>query len=135
MQPVHLSAEDAKQKIQDMDLSAVERRLVNVEGCSPEDAREATDCYRRLLTLQAMYPDHALVPPAPADRALHAHILQTRRYAEDMQSIFGRFLHHEPDATSEERREFTRQVFLEHFGLGIEAFAICTIAIEQKRAA
>ena len=135
MEPIQLDAERAKRKIQELDLSFVERRLVNIEGCSVEQAREAVDGYRRLLTLQVEYTNDRLAPPVAADRALHAHILHTQRYADDMQAIFGRFMHHDPENSNEATREFTRQAFLKHFGLQIEAFAICWVSIEQKRAA
>jgi hypothetical protein len=135
METIQFDAERAKRKIQDLDLSFVERRLVNIEGCGAEQAREAVESYRRLLTLQVEYPDQVLAPPVAADRALHAHILHTQRYADDMQAIFGRFLHHDPEVSSEEARAFTRQAFARHFGLDVGAFAICAIAIEQKRAA
>ena len=132
MDMILLDAERAKRKIQDMDLSFVERRLVNVEGCSPEAAREAVTSYRRLLSLQVDYPQHRLAPPMAADRALHAHILHTQRYADDMQAIFGRFLHHDPEESNEETREWTRDLFVKHYGISIETFSICVISIENR---
>ncbi len=132
MDMVQLDVERAKRKIQDMDLSFVERRLVNVEGCSPEAAREAVASYRRLLSLQVDYPQHRLAPPMTADRALHAHILHTQRYANDMQAIFGRFLHHDPEESNEEARELTQGLFVKHYGISIDSFAICAISIENR---
>jgi hypothetical protein len=132
---IQLNTEIAKRKIQELDLSFVERRLVNIEGCSAEQAGKAIASYKNLLTLQVEYPNKRLAPPVEADRALHAHILHTKRYADDMQAIFGNFLHHDPEESREEIRDFTRQAFLEHFGVSVEAFALCWIGIEQKRAA
>ena len=94
---VHLDTEVSKRKIHDLDLSFVERRLIRVDGYTAEQARAATDLYRCVLVLQVEYPERAIVPPVAADHALHAHILHTRRYAADMQAIFGRVLHHDPD--------------------------------------
>ncbi len=141
MMLVHLDAEVSKRKIQDLDLSFVERRLVRVDGYTAEQAREATELYRCVLTLQVEYPERAIVPPVAADHALHAHILHTRRYAEDMQAIFGRFLHHDPEeeagADYEATREFTRQAFLDRFGRSITAFELCYVDVGngEKRAA
>ena len=135
MDAIQLDLERAKRKIDELDLSFVESRLVNIDGLSAEEAREAIACYRCLLMLHLMYPNRAMAPPLAADRALHAHILHTRRYAQDMQAIFGHFLHHDPGNTNEEAREFSRQAFLEHFGLRIETFAICFVSIEEKQAA
>ena len=132
MDMVQLDVERAKRKIQDMDLSFVERRLVNVEGCSPEAAREAVASYRRLLSLQVDYPQHRLAPPMDADRALHAHILHTQRYADDMNAIFGRFLHHDPAESNEETRELTRNLFETHYGISVNTFAMCIINIENR---
>jgi hypothetical protein len=37
-----------------------------------------------------------IVPPRSADQVWHTHILDTAKYAEDMLTIFGFFLHHFP---------------------------------------
>ena len=134
---VQLDSARAKRMIQELDLSFIEQRLINVEKCEPEYAREAIACYRKLLTLQVDYPGQQLVPPATADRALHAHILYTRQYAESMNAIFGQFLHHDPGNTSPEAREFTRKLFLENFGDNIDSFALCFVSLEiaERRAA
>jgi len=135
MDIIQLDTEVAKRKIRELDLSFVERRLVNMEGCTAAYALEAVDQYRQLLTLQVEHPDRMLAPPVAADRALHAHILHTQRYADDTQAIFGRFLHHDPERTNEEARTFTRQAFQDLFGVTVETFALCVVAIEMKLAA
>jgi hypothetical protein len=131
---VHLDTEVSKRKIHDLDLSFVERRLIRVDGYTAEQARAATDLYRCVLVLQVEYPERAIVPPVAADHALHAHILHTRRYAADMQAIFGRVLHHDPDdfaaATADAAREFTRQAFLDRFGIAVPAFEMCLVSLE-----
>jgi hypothetical protein len=141
MTVVQLDAEVAKRKIQELELDFVERRLIRFEEYTAEQAREATALYRCLLTLQVEHPDRLIVPPVAADHALHAHILHTRRYARDMQAIFGRFLHHDPEdaagADYEAARDFTRRAFLDRFGLNLTAFEMCTIngKTEDRRAA
>ena len=132
MDVIQLDTVRAKRMIQELDLDFVEQRLINVEGFTAERAREAIESYRNLLTLQVEYPSRALAPPLSADKALHAHILHTKRYAEDMQTVFGRFLHHDPANTSEEARDFTRRAFLEHFGTTVDTFAMCLINVETE---
>lgn len=52
--------------------------------------------YKRYLILLAKYPDETIVPTVDADKFWHAHILDTMRYAEDCEQVFGYFLHHYP---------------------------------------
>lgn len=52
--------------------------------------------YRRFLALMAKYPDAPIVPDTNVDKFWHAHILDTMKYAEDCQNIFGYFVHHFP---------------------------------------
>ena len=52
--------------------------------------------YRRFLSLKVMYPNQALVPSKMVDKVWHAHILDTRAYREDCESVFGRFIDHYP---------------------------------------
>lgn len=66
------------------------------EGWSEEEARVAEMWYRRFLVLVLKYPDHPCVPNAQIDAFWHVHILDTRRYAEDCEAVFGQFVHHYP---------------------------------------
>jgi hypothetical protein len=52
--------------------------------------------YRRFLLLASKYPNKAIVVPDPVDDMWHHHILDTRKYAEDCERVFGRLLHHFP---------------------------------------
>jgi len=52
--------------------------------------------YRRFLALKQMYPGISLVPSKLVDQIWHAHILDTRAYREDCNTIFGRFIDHYP---------------------------------------
>lgn len=136
MTVVQFCIEQAKLNIHNLDISKIERRLVRVDGYSEGKAREAIAMYKQFLMLKAEYPDRHLVPPVAVDHALHAHILHTRQYARDMQAIFGGFLHHDPEeatgAAYEEARAFTRQAFLDHFGIGVDAFEMCWLNLEDK---
>ena len=52
--------------------------------------------YKKFLTLCLEYPKNAIVPSLEVDKFWHYHILDTMKYAEDCENIFGYFLHHFP---------------------------------------
>lgn len=52
--------------------------------------------YRKFLTLCAEMPGEQIVPSKEVDEMWHTHILDTAKYAEDCDTIFGYFLHHFP---------------------------------------
>jgi hypothetical protein len=77
------------------------------------------------------------------DKFWHGHILDTLKYAEDCDVIFGRFLHHFPyfgmrgaeDAANLARAgEVTQRLYLQEFGGETESAAYCG-AIKADEAA
>lgn len=52
--------------------------------------------YRRFLDLKRMYPGVSLVPSKMVDKIWHAHILDTKAYRADCQTVFGKFIDHFP---------------------------------------
>lgn len=52
--------------------------------------------YRRFLALHLGHPGADIVPCEIVDEMWHQHILDTRAYREDCDSIFGKFLDHYP---------------------------------------
>ena len=52
--------------------------------------------YKRFLALLAKFPDEVIAPNTNVDKFWHGHILDTMKYAEDCQHVFGFFLHHFP---------------------------------------
>ncbi len=44
----------------------------------------------------ARFPEEAIAPDRNADKFRHGHILDTMKYAEDCDNVFGCFLHHFP---------------------------------------
>lgn len=65
------------------------------EGWSEEDALQIAEEYRRFLFL-TVTSAVVIVPTKRIDTFWHYHILDTKKYAEDTQSLFGFFLHHFP---------------------------------------
>jgi hypothetical protein len=58
------------------------------------DAAEAE--YRRFLYLTRKYPEERMAPSVEVDTFWHYHILDTVKYAEDCEQVFGAYLHHDP---------------------------------------
>ena len=85
--------------IRSLDLSPIKFKLV-VSHDGPMWSRTKTDeiefLYRAFLQLNLENPNVVIVPTKEVDEFWHNHILDTRKYAEDCDSIFGRFLHHFP---------------------------------------
>ena len=86
-------------KILALDLEPIMVKLmdpVEGEGWTLEYVRETEVWYKRFLYLNAVYPDRSIVPTQAIDSFWHYHILDTQKYAEDCQAVFGYFLHHFP---------------------------------------
>ncbi len=67
------------------------------KGWSQEKAKEAEKWYRRFLTINLLYGDQDIAPCSEAlDDFWHYHILDTQKYHQDCQDVFGYYLHHVP---------------------------------------
>ena len=85
--------------IQDLNLDMIRQKLLDPDegnDWTGEHCDRAIEEYRRFLALTRAYPSLTLVPSHAVDKVWHAHILDTQRYGEDCQRIFGHFLHHFP---------------------------------------
>lgn len=77
--------------------------------------------YRQFLYLIATNPGKTIVPwSQKLDDFWHEHILDTRKYEEDCQKIFGQFIHHNPHlpkGTVEHSKaaKETREIYRESF--------------------
>lgn len=63
---------------------------------SEEEWNRAELEYRRFMSLKVLYPNQALVPSKIVDAVWHVHILDTRAYRQDCETVFGRFIDHYP---------------------------------------
>ena len=116
--------------IQALDLEPVKLRVMDPklgEGWSREYADNIEVAYKNYLTMLARYQEHAedILLAEDVDEFWHTHILQTIKYTEDCEKVFGKYLHHNPhvgECTSEdlEKRavlaEKTRQLYRQEFG-------------------
>ena len=81
-----------------IDLSVITRRMItNPEGprWSAEQAARAETRYRRFLQMAIVAPDLGLAPTRDIDIYWHDHILHTRAYHRDCETLFGHYLHHD----------------------------------------
>lgn len=85
--------------IQALDLGPIKVKLMGTDeghGWSREYADRMEVAYKRFLTLLVTHPETTVAPSKEIDKFWHAHILDTMKYADDCQQVFGYFLHHFP---------------------------------------
>src|SRR5215467_12188185 len=114
--------------IQALDLGPIKFKLMDREegpGWSHEYVDRTEVGYKRFLTLLVTHPEETLAPSKDVDKFWHGHILDTLKYAEDCDSIFGCFVHHFPyfgmrgaeDAANLARAaETTQRLYEQEFG-------------------
>src|SRR5712691_12337115 len=129
-----------------LDLDPIKLKLMNPEegqGWSREYADRMELAYKRFLTLLVTHPEETLAPCKDVDKFWHGHILDTLKYAEDCDRVFGRFLHHFPyfgmrgaeDAANlAKAAENTRRLYRQEFGT-TQTGAVCSAAIRAENAA
>jgi hypothetical protein len=133
--------------IQALDLDPIKFKLMDPEegqGWSREYVEKMELAYKRFLTLLATHPEETLAPSKDVDKFWHGHILDTLKYAEDCDRIFGCFLHHFPyfgmrgteDAANLTRAaETTQRLYRQEFGGKPEGAAAYCGAISADKAA
>ncbi len=126
--------------IQALDLDPIKLKLMDPEegqGWSREYVDRMELTYKRFLTLLATHPEETLAPTKDVDKFWHGHILDTLKYAEDCDKVFGYFLHHFPyfgmrgeeDAANLARAaEKTRHLYAQEFGDAQTSVAFCGAA-------
>ena len=107
-----------------IDLSPINQKLQHENPAlwTDETVADAEADYRRFLALTLLHPTESLVVNKIVDEYWHQHILDTRKYADDCEKVFGFFLHHFPYfgmRGEEDRRQH------------IEAFAVTQLYWEQ----
>lgn len=87
-------------KFNDLDLDFIVRKLSSEYYELPRWpaclAAQIVEFYKRFLWLNYIYPEAKLVPTRDIDECWHIHILNTKRYIEDCQELFGHYFHHQP---------------------------------------
>ena len=130
-----------------LDLTSVKTRLIDPklgEGWTQEYADSIEVAFKHYLTMIVKYQEHAedILLSEDVDEFWHTYILQTMKYADDCQAVFGTFLHHSPhvgevtQADHEKRAalaETTRELYQREFGN--QADAVWAGRINQAEAA
>jgi hypothetical protein len=117
-----------EEKLEQLDLEPIAFQLMHSGEAEWTHQRtmQAIAQYKQFLYLIYLYPNHSLVPTQDIDRVWHHHILDTMKYAQDCQLLFGRFIHHFPyfGQRGESDRQAlqiafkqTQALFQEHFGV------------------
>ncbi|WP_191971549.1 glycine-rich domain-containing protein [Streptomyces luteolifulvus] len=84
--------------VDQVDLAPINHKLRHDDPATwtEEAIAEGEQKYRRFLVLNLLHPHTTLSVDRTLDEYWHQHILDTRKYAEDCQFLFGYFLHHDP---------------------------------------
>lgn len=104
------------QKLAALNLTAVMARLVEEQGLAPDQVLRAEQQYRDFLTLKAMHPGRQISPTKLADLVWHEHIIHTRQYMADCETLFGSYLHHTPTVHSAQYVEEVSALYQTTFG-------------------
>jgi hypothetical protein len=127
-----IDVEAALAKVSQIDLAPINKVLQHENPVLWTDPTiRATEAnYRLLLALNLLYPSEHLVVNKILDDYWHQHILDTRKYAEDCQQIFGYFLHHYPyfGIEGEDDKQQNREAFALTQQLWEDAFGSSMIA-------
>ena len=138
------STEQVIAAIQALDLDPIKFKLMDPEegqGWSREYVNQMAIEYKRFLTLSIKYSEETIAPSKDVDKFWHGHILDTMKYAEDCQNVFGYFLHHFPyfgmrgeeDAANlAEAGRTTKRLYEEEFAETISSRAsMCSVAVTK----
>jgi hypothetical protein len=92
---------DQIELINTLDLEPIVFKLTVSEKNEPakmtlDEADRNVALYRQFLILNLLYPNRSIVPTSGIDEVWHTHILDTAKYRDDCDRIFGRFLDHFP---------------------------------------
>ena len=84
-----------------LDLESVKTRIMDPQlgkGWTREYADSIEVAYKTYLSMAVKYQEHAedIMLSKDVDEFWHTHILQTMKYADDCDAVFGTFLHHRP---------------------------------------
>ena len=113
---------EAMAVVNSLKFEKMDDKLITDYGWSKENIFSVNQSYRKWLVISACYPELSLVPTMKLDEYWHMHILDTKKYMEDCQLVFGSYKHHYPyfgtEANSDyvdECFEITKKLFRKHF--------------------
>jgi hypothetical protein len=135
--------------IETLDLQSVKTRLMDPklgEGWTPEYADSIERAYKTFLSMVVKYQEDAedIMLSRDVDEFWHTHILQTMKYADDCEAVFGTFVHHAPhvgELTEDDHHkraalaDKTRALYEREFGGTQQAEAAWAGVIDKTAAA
>jgi uncharacterized protein DUF1399 len=141
--------EEVLAAIQTLNLESVKTRLMDPklgEGWTRDYADSIEQAYKTFLCMATKHQEQAenIMLSKDVDEFWHTHILQTMKYADDCEAVFGTFLHHAPHigelteadhATRAALTEKTRKLYESEFGDGEQAEAAWAGRIGEGAAA
>lgn len=88
----------SKDYINAIDFSMIIEKMIRMDGWLKKDAEDTCRFYRNFLFLKKKYgAEFVNLPPSlDIDEFWHYHILDTNKYIEDCNIIYGYYLHHHP---------------------------------------
>ena len=90
---------ETRKLIENLDLDLITKNFIRKYKVSELAAKECEKLYKNFLFLSFKYKDKKEIAPSEdVDLFWHEHILDTKKYAEDCNSIFGEIRHHYPYA-------------------------------------
>ncbi|MEB3830005.1 glycine-rich domain-containing protein [Phormidium sp. CCY1219] len=116
-------------RAKNLDFGPIAYKLM-ANGWTREQTIKAIGLYLMFLGLIYLYPNRQIIPTPEIDAVWHQHILDTSKYAEDCDRLFGRFVHHFPyfGQRGESDRDNlylafaeTKTLFQEYFGVELLA--------------
>ncbi|MFZ2726301.1 MAG: hypothetical protein WAX77_08635 [Methylococcaceae bacterium] len=115
----------AMELINQLDFTDQNATLISYHGWEKEKVLATEAIYRKWLVLHKVYNQEIVIAPnKQLDEYWHFHILDTRKYMQDCDFIFGCYLHHYPyfglsDAETamdlETAFQLSRDLFSQHF--------------------
>lgn len=99
----------AYSKLSKLDFKNVDRKFG--EKYANYDIDTVRDETLRFLSLAA--GNYRIAPPKIIDDYWHEFILHTKMYSEYCQTVFGRFIHHQPNDGSKKQRNIDHEIFWE----------------------
>lgn len=134
------------QKARSLDLGPLAYQLIESRSgpkWKKAKAIQAIAHYLAFLYLIDRYPGLQISPTEEIDQVWHCHILDTHKYAEDCQHLFGYFVHHFPYLGTRNQVDqqnwyyayaLTQQLFLKHFGIDFAMKSLFPSDCEPLRA-
>lgn len=86
----------AKQYLDLIDFSKIINKMVITDRWVKKDALQTCQFYKNFLFLKKYGKEYEIPPSLDIDEFWHYHILDTEKYEQDCQAIFGYYLDHYP---------------------------------------